>query len=204
MKKLTILAIIALLAVPALGALQGTYSDTVFDFERRIGPERVTNFDPRVNVVSINSWVYLEPLYNDEFEGAGRGGYAPMFPRGTARVKSGTWNGFAESQVLINVKDLPVSSKIGGHFEAWLVDDDTGYRLSMGTFTTIFGGVGQLRYRADNYFGAYDRVEITAEPFNDWDVLPGPALLQGKITKDYFYTPQPKQAKLVSSVIKRI
>lgn len=204
MKKLAVLAIIVIFSAPALAALTDSSSDTIFNFERRIGPERVTNFDPRVNVVSINSWVYLEPMYADDFEGVGRGGYAPMFPRGTARVKSGTWNGFPQSQVLIKVKDLPVSSRVGGHFEAWLVDDDTGYRLSMGTFTTIFGGVGQLRYRADNYFGAYDRVEITAEPFDDWDVLPGPALLDGRITKEHFFTPQPKQGKLVSSVISRI
>lgn len=203
-KKILIIALIALFAVPvAFAALQETHN-TVFDFEKRLGPQRVSNFDPRVNVVDINTWVYLEPVYKDEFEGVGRGGYAPFFPRGTARVKSGLWNGFPQSYVLLNTKDLPVSSRVGGHFEAWLVDDDTGYRLTMGTFTTIFGGVGQLRYRVDNFLGPYDRVEVTAEPFGDFDPSPGPVLLEGKITHDYFFTPAGRESKLLTPISERI
>ncbi len=203
-KLLIMLAIVAIFAVPVIGALQQEQASSIFDVENRIGPERVSNFDPRVNKVQIDDWVYLEPSYNDPFEGVGRGGYAPMFPRSTALVKSTVWNNFPESYVSLSSKDLPVSERTGAMFEAWLVDDDTGYRLSMGTFTTVFGGSGQLRYRSDTYLGPYDRIEITAEPFDDLDVTPGPVLLSGKITKDYYFTPGPKQAKMVTTVIQRV
>ena len=89
--------------------------------------------------------------------------------------------GYPTAQVSVKTKDLPASSDINAQFEAWLVDDDSGYRLSLGTFTTQQGGVADFRYTAGTYFNEYDVLEITVEPFHDTDIAPGNLVMYGKI-----------------------
>jgi hypothetical protein len=190
---------IAVLALLCLGvfALHDDYR-TPFSFEKRLGVQRVTHYDPRVNFARIDAMVYLDPLGVEEQIGAGRGGYAPFYPRGTAKIRSSTWYGFPRAQVNINTKDLEPSFEIDAQYEAWLVDAETGYRLSLGTFTTAFGGVGEIWYVANTYFDSYDWVEVTVEPYDDNDVSPGPIVLLGRIPPPTHFNPPPKSSKLVT------
>jgi len=175
---------------------------SIFDFPQRGGVERVTHYDPRVNYERIDSTVYLEPYQFDKGEGVGRGGYSPIYPRGTARVRSSTYYGYPRGSFQLSIKDIPASERVGGLYEAWLVDEDSGYRLSMGTFTASLGGVGTLNHNMLNYLNEYDTVEITFEPYDDLDPLPGPIVLIGVLPKSHdFYNPEPKQAKLITESI---
>jgi len=202
MKKIIIFGIlIAVLSIGAFAAISDQYKSP-FNFPRRYGVERVTHYDPRVNYDRIDSTIYLQPVEASKYRGVGRGGYAPFYARGTARLKSTSWYGYPRAQVNVKVKDLEPSYRANKKFEVWLVDVDSGYRLSTGTFTTGFGGVGELKYDVENYIQTYDFVEITAEPLNDLDVRPGPAVLIGLINQNpnpNYYNPPPKQAKLATS-----
>ncbi|RMD57636.1 anti-sigma factor [Candidatus Woesearchaeota archaeon] len=204
MKKFFALLAFAILALPAFAALSDDYVSP-FKFPKRQGVERVTHYDARINAQQVDTFVYLEAAYDfDALYSSGRGGYAPIFPRGTARVKSSVWNGATESYVLLKTKDLPPSARVGGLFEAWLVDDDTGYRLSMGTFITTFGGSGELSYHINRYLGPYDRIEVTIEPFNDLDLTPGPPVISGDIPKSKWFTPHAKSSKLAKGPFESI
>ncbi len=199
MRKLAIfVTAIALLSLTVLAIVPETSYKTPIDAPRRYGVERVTHYDPRVNFARIDTTVYLSPVEVEHFKGVGRGGYAPLYPRGTARVRSSTWYGYPRAQVNIMTKDLPPSYEINSQFETWLVDAETGQRLSVGTFTTGFGGIGTSHYVIDNYFDPYDFVEITVEPFDDMDVSPGPVALIGRIPPPRFYNPAPKSGLMIT------
>ncbi len=195
MKAFITILLIALLSLSAV-ALH-TYKSN-FEFPKRYGVERVTHYDPRVNFARIDTFVYLEPANADKGKGVGRGGYAPIYPRGTADLRSSTWYGYPRAQAVIKTKDLPPSDEINGQYEAWLVDDDTGYRLSLGTFTTRFGGAGMLEYNIGNYFDPYDTIEVTLEPLFDEDITPGPVVLIGPIPAPRYFNPPPKSSKMVT------
>jgi hypothetical protein len=194
---------VGLLMVLSVAAIHEEYkSPFKWEFRRygvdRIGPARVTHYDPRIGFARIDSMVYLSPPGVQDYTGVGRGGYAPFYARGTASIKSSAWYGFPRAQANFETKDLEPSDRINSQYEAWLVDEDTGYRLSLGTFTTLFGGVGELWYRTDNYFDAYEWVEITVEPYDDIDVSPGPVVLLGRIPPPTNFNPPPKQAKMIT------
>jgi len=195
MKRLAILFALLLATTAALAAISEQYK-TPFEAPRRQGVERVTHYDPRIHIARIDSTVYLEPAQASKFEGVGRGGYAPFYARGTARIFSRTTTGFPSASVHIKTKDIE-SGKV---YEGWLVDHDSGYRLSLGTFvTTGFGGVGELRYRTNNYLDPYDTVEVTLEPYYDEDPAPGPLVLVGLMPQPRHYDPAVKQAKMLTS-----
>jgi len=198
-KLLLTIAIVALLSLSAIGL--ETYK-TPFDFPPhtapRIGVQRVTNYDPRVNFQHMRVVVYLGPPGPVQFKGAGRGGSSAFYPRATAEIQSTTWYGYPKSKVDINTKDLTPSADLHGVYEAWLVDLDTGYRNSLGTFTAAYGGVGELQYDVNNYLDAYDIIEITAEPYDDSDVLPGPVVLVASIPSTNYFNPEPKSSKMVN------
>lgn len=201
MKKAIIFTfIVAVLAISAFAELYEQYK-TPFEAERRLGVERVTHYDARMNYPRIDDIVYLEPAQADKFAGVGRGGYAPFYARGTARIRSSVWGNLPYARVEISTKDLQPSDRVNGQYEAWLVDADTGYRLSLGTFTTKFGGSGILRYEATTYFDPYETIEVTLEPFDDLDVLPGPPVLIAAIPRPHLFYPAPKDSKLYGEVI---
>jgi len=192
-----------IVSVSVFAAISQQYK-TPFDFPRRYGVERVTQYDPRTNYARIDTTVYLEPTEHSKFKGVGRGGYAPFYARGAARVHSTTWYGYPRASVDLKVKDLPPSYENQQVYEGWLVDIDSGYRLSLGTFTTTFGGVGEMKYTTENYFDAYDYLEVTVEPYNDPDVRPGPAVLIGNVPTPYHFNPEPAQKKIRTRQIKTI
>lgn len=208
MKRL-IFALIALLIVGSAFALVPDYVGIVdyktgFNIERQTGVERVTHYDPRVNFARMDSIVYLRPVEFGDYYGAGRGGEAPFYYRGTARIMSSSWYGFPRAQAVIQVKDLPVTDKERVQFEVWLVDTNSNYRLSLGSFTTLFGGIGTLDYRIDNYFDAYDLVEVTVEPLDDMDEAPGEVILIGAIPPPTHFSPPPRDSKMDTPTIKVI
>lgn len=206
MKKLVCLVFVILLCLPALAIVPETSYKTAFDFPRKYGVERVTNYDPRVNYGRINTFVYLTPPAPKEYVGAGRGGYAPFYPRATVQIGSTSWYGSPLINIVVKTKDLDPSYDKNMMYEVWLVDAETGYRLSVGTFTTGFGGVGELYYTMNNYADPYDFVEITSEPFEDFDVSPGPLVLVGGINardrtpQPGYFNPEPKDTKMISSL----
>ena len=200
MKRLIVAILLA--AMLSLSAVALHSYKSSFEFPRRYGVSRVTNFDPRVNEQSIETTVYMEPAEADKGKGYGRGGYDPIYPRGTAIVRSVTYYGYPTAEVLVNVKDLRPSYETYGQYEAWLVDDDTGHRLSLGTFTTGFGGVGAVRFQINNYLDAYDVVEVTTEPLYDTDISPGPIVLVGSIPAPAAFNPPPKTSLMIKGPYK--
>ncbi len=212
--KRVILALVALLIVGMAATAQQYHGvdnymgindyKTGFNVQRQTGVERVTNYDPRVNFARMDSIVYLRPIEYGDYYGAGRGGEAPFYYRGTARIMSSSWYGFPRAQAVIQTKDLPVTDKERIQFEVWLVDTQTNYRMSLGSFTTMFGGIGTLDYRIDNYFDAYDLVEVTVEPLDDMDEAPGEVILIGLIPPPTQFSPAPRSSKMVTPTIKVI
>ncbi len=196
-----ILIVLALLAILSLSVVALHTYKSPLTSPRKYGTggvQRVTHYDPRVNFQTIDTVAYLGPPGVEDYKGVGRGGYAPMYARGSAKIKSVTWYGYPRAQVQVKTKDIPASDQTDSQFEVWLVDVDSGYRLSLGTFVTGFGGVGQLDYHVDNYLDPYDFVEVTLEPADDWDVSPGPVVLVGQIPEANYFNPPAKGAKMVA------
>ena len=54
-------------------------------------------------------------------------------------------------------------------YEAWLVDFDTGYQLSLGLFIVDQDGYGKFSYSTESYVNAYDAVVVTKEEYPDED-----------------------------------
>ncbi|MBS3148504.1 anti-sigma factor [Candidatus Woesearchaeota archaeon] len=201
MRKILIFAIVAaLLAIPSFAALYEQYK-TPFEIERRLGVERVTHYDARMNYPRIDDFVYLEPAQADKFVGVGRGGYAPFYARGSAKLRSSVWANVPYASLELSTKDLQPSDRINAQYEVWLVDDDSGYRLSLGTFTTQFGGIARFNYEAVTYFDPYETIEVTMEPYDDLDVLPGPPVLVAAIPRPHLFYPAPKDSKMYGNVI---
>ncbi len=201
MKK--ILIVIALIALLSLSAIAiGTYKTPLVSARKygTGGVQRVTNYDPRVNYQRIRTIAYLSPPGPDIHPGAGRGGVAPLYSRGSAQITSVTWYGYPRSHVNLKTKDILPSYENNAQYEAWLVDVDSGYRLSMGVFTTGFGGVGELDYHIDKNLDPYDFLEITVEPYNDLDVSPGPVVLVGAIAEANYFNPPSKSSKMITPV----
>ena len=70
-------------------------------------------------------------------------------------------------------------------FEAWLVDEDTGYKLSLGAFLTNSRGKGILKFNQKMVnFDIYDKVVVTREPSIDVNPMPGDAVLLAEIDSD--------------------
>ena len=68
-------------------------------------------------------------------------------------------------------------------FEAWLVDEDTGYELSIGPFLTNSRGKGLLKFSERMVsFEAYEKVIVTREPSSDTNPLPSDAALMASIS----------------------
>lgn len=71
-------------------------------------------------------------------------------------------------------------------YEAWLVDFDTGYELSLGLFIVDADGYDKFSYVAESYVNPYDAVVVTKEDYPDNDPRPsGDVVLVG-----YFDTSQ--------------
>ncbi|HLC32295.1 MAG TPA: anti-sigma factor [Candidatus Nanoarchaeia archaeon] len=180
MKLLVPALLILLLSISVFAAISEGIA-TSAKVPIRLGVSRVSNYEPRLHLSTLNQFVALQPTYSVPTLGVGRGGASNYHPRGSARVRSVASYGYPSAQVTLKTKDLPSSADVRGQFEVWLIDSETGYRLSLGTFTTQQGGVADFRYVADTYLNAYDGIEVTFEPLDDVDITPGPLILYGFI-----------------------
>ncbi len=166
------------------------------------GIERITNYDPRIQDHKWEDIVHLEPPTNKPIMGRG---YNKRQILGTAYVSTNqAYNPpIAQGGASIKVKGLPTTYKTDKLYEGWLVDEDSGYWLSLGMFSTDNFGNGRLnqataignmpeKQRLFHVLDAYDAVAVTLEPWPDIDPRPTDAVaLYGKITKPKFFTPEP-------------
>ncbi len=94
-----------------------------------------------------------------------------------------------QGSITIDTKNLPKLKKNSKGalievYEAWLVDSDSGYKLSIGLFEIDKQSQGTLSFRTRAYFDEYDKVVITKEPFPDPDPSPSSiVVLSGDIIK---------------------
>lgn len=101
---------------------------------------------------------------------------------GSAHIKEmeSMENGLQKVEIIVKVKNLPTSE--GKVFEGWLVDTDTGYKLSIGGFSTGNDGKAVLYFHQQLVnFGLYDLVVVTEEPAGDTDPNPDMPILMGNL-----------------------
>lgn len=166
------------------------------------GVERITNYDPRVQDTGWEDTLKLEPPTEKPILGRG---YSDRRPAGTALVTSNRVFNQASPQggVNIKVKGIEPTYTQSRKYEGWLVDEDTGYWLSLGVFSTDEMGNGRLNQataiggmpmnqKLYHSLDLYDAVAVTLEPYPDPDPRPsGNVALYGKITKPKTIKPQP-------------
>jgi len=134
-------------------------------------PTRISNFDPNMRGSSRrNVYVELEPLqtgliFQNNF---------PTTSRGAARLVSEVPGntGPPRGTVVMQVRDLLPIEK-DEVYEAWLVDEDTGYALSMGVFRPVTYGTTTFNFQTENFLHLYEVIMVTKEPFPDHDKWPG-------------------------------
>lgn len=116
--------------------------------------------------------------------------------RVTARLVSSQRNTVTElpkSSVMIQALNLPVLNA-GYVYEAWLMDEESGYALSLGLFRTnlrsgittsklgMSGGAGGLLANDGVYdLTLYDTIAVTKEPFPDSNPHPGEIVAIGSV-----------------------
>ena len=152
-------------------------------------PGHISNFDPRMRGYTIvNEFVELEPLEYPYYIQQDK----PLLvekPSGAARVVSQRRNQFQTqrsnmpySTVSLRVKNLP---ELGEYevYEAWLVDEDTGYALSIGrVLPPMVGKVTTLNFDISNTIQFYDYIMVTKEKFPTFNRAPdGDVMLIGSI-----------------------
>jgi hypothetical protein len=111
-------------------------------------------------------------------------------PTGYARVISikPYQVGIPQGTVFFRTKDLPPLYP-DFLYEAWLVDEDTGYSMSLGSFQPAgIGRVTTLEYTITTPLWPFDSMMVTIEPFPDDDPTPGMPVLQG-ILREGIKTP---------------
>lgn len=81
----------------------------------------------------------------------------------------------------IEVRDLP--ERAGRVYEVWLIDDTTGYELSLTAFNTDNDGDERTTVtRNFVFFAPFDRVVVTSEPRDGRDpTLTGDTVLEGDL-----------------------
>jgi hypothetical protein len=100
-----------------------------------------------------------------------------------ARVTGAERGGLDRVNVAMRVTDLqPVDGRV---FEVWFVDEDSGYKLSLGGFNTNSRGRANFRFRQHLVNAIiYDKILITSEPRHDSDPNPDEVLLVGDLFED--------------------
>ncbi len=89
---------------------------------------------------------------------------------------------FGQDMVKINIKAENVQTKPGTLLEGWLIDMDSGYKLSIGAFSIKKNGKGELQFEQHMVnFGVYDKLVITREKIDDTNPNPDVAVLEGDL-----------------------
>jgi len=80
----------------------------------------------------------------------------------------------------ISVRNLDYLSKYDEIYEAWLIDIDSGYKLSLGLFTVDSDGENRFSWSHPSYINEYDIIVITKEEYPDDNPWPnGEVVLVG-------------------------
>lgn len=120
-----------------------------------------------VGIVAASAKINLDPLDGSDASG-------------TADIKVKEKDGFHEVKIKVDVKNVELME--GYVLEGWLVDEDTGYKLSTGGFTVDSDGDGKMRFKQNLVnFDLYDLVVITAEPAGDVNPNPNTPIVGGAI-----------------------
>lgn len=199
MKKFVFVAVLLMLCVSVMADIFYT-SDMEAPINRDTlqGVERITNYDPRINDDWVSMTAYFQPYVLQRQPGVGRGGYNPVYERGTARIKSypvsGAASTYMRSSITLKTKDLIPSERIDSYYEVYFVDFDTNYTLSVGAFWAGLGGVAELitKNPINEDLRPYDAIVITAKPYFALDdPRPGPVVLIAPMYKyrDYYGGP---------------
>lgn len=105
---------------------------------------------------------------------------------GTARISSRLRaNSLYDTAIDIRVSGTAGTGKV---FEGWLVDSDSGYRLSLGGLTTSGrASRSDLRFRQMLVnFPIYDKLAVTEEAINDTNPNPGRLILEANLPGSFF------------------
>ena len=143
---------------------------------------RISNVDPNFRGYSrIDVSVDLQPMDLLLIESKQK------TARATARITSkgdqygaGTNEPNPTTDVRIQTQNLP---PVGENriYEAWLVDEDTEYALSIGFLRSGLDLASSLTFSFSRSAAPFDAVMITSEPFPDKNPQPGDAVLYGTI-----------------------
>ncbi len=157
------------------GASNLPYNDFI---PRGSDPSAISNYYASVRGYPIvNKYVELEPVElglvsRPQINGT---------PKGYARVVNIKDNGvgFPVATVFFRTKDLPPLAP-EYLYELWLVDEDTGYSMSLGLFQPAqIGRVVSLDYESVVPVWPFDSMIVTIEPFPDENPMPGQVILSG-------------------------
>ncbi|MBS3148505.1 anti-sigma factor [Candidatus Woesearchaeota archaeon] len=147
-------------------------------------PGRISNFDPNMRgFARLDRSVDLLPFEGPNTIIQGQAVYG----KGTARIVSvgdafgqGLNKAGPRTQVFISVTDLPPIGE-GLLYEAWLVDEDSGYSLSLGSLVPsvklTFSGFIEFQRKVE----MFESVMVTVEQYPDFDPTPGEVVLWGDI-----------------------
>lgn len=100
---------------------------------------------------------------------------------GTAKIERDIENsGIQDVEIQVRVDSTPAEGSV---FEGWLVDQETGFKLSMGAFKMDQRGRGKLQFEQEMVnFDIFDMLIVTTEPVNDQNPNPGTSVLEAKIS----------------------
>ena len=148
-------------------------------------PSKISNWDPNIRgYARLDKSVELLPFAPvDQFISS-----RLALAKGTARVLStgdqygaGLNKPYPRTQIFIQIRNLPPLSD-NQIYEAWLVDDQTEYAISMGVMKS--GGLtSQLNWEFRRLTHMFERVWITREAFPDIDPSPGEIVLEGSFVE---------------------
>lgn len=167
----------------AKSAYSGVFNlDTNAYYARARDPSRISNWDPNVRGFSqLDATVTLLPYDVVGYEE----NEVPRGPRGTAKVLSrgdaygaGLNTRLARSQVFVQTIDLPPIPSYEA-YEVWLVDEESGYSLSVGLLKTGGKFTAQLSHAMSRSLAGFDAVMVTREQYPDIDPTPGEVVLFG-------------------------
>lgn len=169
----------------AKSAYSGVFNlDTNTFSNRGRDPSFISNFDPEMRgFARLDRWVDLLPY--DPLGGVVNG--EQVLQKGTMRIMStgneygvGLNKAYPRSQIFLQVVNLPPAGE-GMVYEAWLVDDETEYPLSLGLIKSGAGLTSQLNWEIRRLVHMFDYVMITMESYPDVDPSPSEIVMLGRI-----------------------
>lgn len=143
-------------------------------------PSKISNYYSSARGYKItNAYVELKPVGVELVSRPQINGT----PQGHARIVSRKINEIElqSTDVELRTRDLPplVPNYL---YEAWLVDEDTGYSMSIGLFQPEgIGRVTTLNYKSSLAVDPFDTLVVSIEPFPDTVPVPGQIILAGDL-----------------------